>query len=392
MGKNPQEHFVTDAARLRAMADRMRKSGRIGFDTEFVGERSYFPRLCLIQLGTEDEVAAVDPLCVGDLSPVEDLLFDSSILKIVHAGRQDLKIIHQKTGRAPAPVFDVQIAASVLGFTVQSAYASLVREFLGVDLKKGHSYSDWSARPLSAAQLTYAYNDVRYLPALYDRMTQRLENEGRMPWIEREMEVFASRASYDPAPEEEYRRVKGWTTLERKSLAVLRGLIAWREREAMRRDVPRRRVLADESALAIARSRPENEEALRRVRGLEWKAGSVSSAAVLETVREALATPRDLFPEAPPARPSGNGERSSVVALMGVLLRTRARAHRVAPELIACANDLERLVSGERGAIPVLEGWRFDLVGRELLLLLDGKISLAARDGKVIVEEQTQKY
>ena len=388
MGKKPQEHFVTDAARLRAIADRMRKSGRIGFDTEFVGERSYFPRLCLIQLGTEDEVAAVDPLFVGDLSPIEDLLFDPSILKIVHAGRQDLKIIRQRTGRAPAPVFDVQIAASVLGFSVQSAYASLVREFLGVDLKKGHSYSDWSARPLSEAQLSYALDDVRYLPALHEQMAARLENEGRMSWIEREMEVLVSSASCESVPEEEYRRVKGWAALERKSLAVLRELIAWREREAMRRDVPRRRVLADESALAIARSRPTNEEALRRVRGLEWKASGASGDAVLEAVRKALALPRALFPETPPARPPGNGERSSVVALMGVLLRTRARTHRVAPELIACADDLERLAFGERNAIPALKGWRFDLVGRELLLLLDGKISLAARDGKVIVEQQ----
>ena len=388
MGKYPAGNLVTDPAELRAVAARMRESGRIGFDTEFVGEHSYFPRLCLIQLGTEKEVVAVDPLSIGDLSPIEELLFDPSVLKIVHACRQDMKIIHQKTGRVPAPVFDVQIAASVLGSSVQSAYASLVREFLGVDLKKGHSYSNWSSRPLSASQLAYALDDVRYLPALHDKMAARLKREKRLPWIEREMASLSSPASYESSPEEEYRRVKGWATLNRRPLAVLRGLIAWREREAMRRDVPRRRVLADESALAIARSCPENDEALRRVRGLEWKAGGASSTAVLEVVREALALPDNQLPEAASSRPRGNGERASVVALMSALLRSRARVHKVAQELLAGADDLERLAAGDREGISALEGWRFDLVGKELLALLDGKLALTVRDGEVAVEER----
>ena len=388
MSKNQKGHLVTDPGELRAVVARMRKCGKIGFDTEFVGERSYFPRLCLIQLGTEQEVVAVDPLSIEDLSPLGDLLFDPSVLKIVHAGRQDMQIVYQRMGRAPTPVFDVQIAASVLGFSVQSAYASLVREFLGVDLKKGHSYSDWSTRPLSASQLMYALDDVRYLPALHDLMAARLEKEGRMPWIERDMASLSSSASYELIPEEKYRKLKGWTTLNGRSLAVLRGLIAWREREAMRRDVPRRRVLADESALAIARSRPANEESLRRVRGLEWKAGGASSMAVLEVVREALALPDDQLPETASSRPHINGERACVVSLLSALLRCQARVHKVAPELFACADDLERLSVGERDDIPALEGWRFDLLGKKLLELLEGKLVLVVRDGLAAVEER----
>jgi len=388
LDKNRAERLVTDVMELRTVVARMRKSDKIGFDTEFVGEHSYFPRLCLIQLGTEKEVVAIDPLSVGDLSPLEELLFDQSILKIVHAGRQDLKIVHQKMGRAPAPVFDVQIAASVLGCSIQSAYVSLVREFLGVDLKKGHSYSDWSTRPLSSSQLMYALDDVRYLPALHDRMVARLEKEGRLPWIEREMASLSSSASYESVPEEEYRKVKGWTTLGRRSLAVLWELIAWREREAMRRDVPRRRILSDESALAIARSCPANEEALRRVRGLEWKAGSAYSTAAMEVIHKALALPDDQLPEAASSRSRGNVERASVVSLMSALLRCRAHVHKVAPELLACADDLERLAAGERDGITALEGWRFDLVGKELLALLDGKLALVVRGGEIAVEER----
>jgi len=364
----------------------MRSCKVIGLDTEFIGERSYFPRLCLIQLGTKDEVAAIDPISVKDLSALEDLFFDPSILKVVHAGRQDLKIIYQRMGRAPAPVFDVQIAASVLGFSLQPAYACLVRELLGVKLGKGGACSDWSARPLSPSQLAYALDDVRYLPELYERMASLLEKEGRMPWIEHEMTSLSASAACEPAPEEEYKKVKGWTSLDRRSLAVLRGLIAWREREAMRRDLPRRRVLADESAITIARIRPAKEDALQRVRGLEWKTGGASGAAVLEAVREALALPEDQLPVIPSFNQQGNSDRSSVVALMSVLLRCRARANRVAPEIIACADDLERLASGERKAISVLEGWRFDLAGRDLLALLDGKLSLVVRNGKVIVQ------
>ncbi len=389
MDKEPKGRLVTDAAGLRAAVDGMRGAARIAFDTEFVGERTYYPRLCLIQVGTERDVFAIDPLAVGDLSPLEELLFDAKILKLVHAGWQDLKIFHQRTGRVPSPVFDTQIAASVLGMPAQAAYASVVREFLGVDVKKGHSYSDWSARPLSASQLSYALDDVRFLPALHDRMSERLEREGRLSWIEPGIAALSSPATYETVPEEEYRRVKGWAALDRRRLAVLRALIAWREREAMRRDVPRRRVLSDESALAIARSRPSDEEALGRVRGLEWRIGGETSRAVLAAVREALALPEDRLPQPPPpSKPRGNGERASVAALMGALLRCRARTHRVAPEVLATAEDLDRLAAGEREGIGVLEGWRREIAGNDLLALLDGRISLMVRRGEVAVEER----
>lgn len=386
MGKEPQGRVVTDPMEFRALAAAMRASGKVGFDTEFVGERTYFPRLCLIQLGTEAMSVAVDPLAVGDLSPLDDLLFDPSVLKLVHAGWQDLRIIHQRTGRVPAPVFDTQIAAALLGLPAQAAYASVVHQFLGVEVKKGHSYSDWAARPLSPSQLAYALDDVRYLPALHDRMVERLEREGRLSWIEPEIAALSSPASYASDPMLEYRRVKGWAALDRRRLAVLRVLVAWREEEARRRDVPRRRVLADESALAIARSKPADEEGLRRVRGLEWKIGGERSAAVLAMVRDALALPEEDLPEAPPLRTRGNGDRASVVALLGALVRSRSRVHRVAPEVLTNTDELERLAAGERKGIGVLSGWRRDLLGKELLALLDGRISLVIHRGEVAAE------
>src|SRR5512135_3736411 len=388
MEREPKGRVVTDPSEFRDLAAMMRASGKVGFDTEFVGERTYFPRLCLIQLGTETMSVAVDPLAVGDLAPLDDLLFDASVLKVLHAGWQDLKIIHQRTGRVPAPVFDTQIAAALLGLPAHAAYASAVHEFLGVEVKKGHSYSDWAARPLSPSQLAYALDDVRYLPALHDRMVERLGREGRLSWIEPEIAALSSPASYEVDPLLEYRRVKGWMSLDRRRLAVLRALIAWREGEARRRDVPRRRVLADESALAIARGKPANEEALRRVRGLEWKSGCGSATAVLALVRDALALPDLQLPEPPPSRPRGNGDRASVVGLLGALVRSRSGVHRVAPEVLTNADELERLAAGEREGIAVLEGWRFDLLGRELLSLLDGRLSLVIHGGEVVVEDR----
>ena len=222
MEKEQNGRVVTDPAEFRDLIAAMRTSGKVGFDTEFVGERTFFPRLCLIQLGTETMSVAVDPLAVGDLSPLDDLLFDPSVLKLVHAGWQDLKIIHQRTGRVPAPVFDTQIAAALLGLPAQAAYASVVHEFLRVEVKKGHSYSDWAARPLSPSQLAYALDDVRYLPALHDRMIERLTREGRLSWIEPEIAALSSPASYETDPDQEYRRVKGWASLDRRRLAVLR--------------------------------------------------------------------------------------------------------------------------------------------------------------------------
>lgn len=385
----PKERVVTDPAEFRDLVAGMRTSGKVGFDTEFVGERTYFPRLCLIQLGTKTAAAAVDPLAVGDLSPLDDLLYDASVLKVVHAGWQDLKIMHQRTGRVPSPVFDTQVAAALLGMPAQAAYSSVVREILGIEVKKGHSYSDWSARPLSPSQLAYALDDVRYLPSLHDRMVERLDREGRLSWIEPEIAALSSPASYEADPDREYRRVKGWASLDRRRLAVLRALIAWREGEARQRDIPRRRVLADESALAIARSRPADEEALRRVRGLEWKIGGGSSTAVLAAVRGALALPEDRLPEAPPSRPRGNGDRGSVVGLLGALVRSRSRVHRVAPEVLTNADELERLADGEREGLAVLSGWRLGLLGKELLALLDGRLSLVIHKGEVVVEERS---
>jgi len=388
MEKESKGRVVTDPSEFRDLVAAMRTSGKVGFDTEFVGERTYFPRLCLIQLGTATTVVAVDPITITDLSPLDDLLFDPSVLKLVHAGWQDLKIIHQRTGRVPSPVFDTQIAAALLGMPAQAAYASIVREILGIEVKKGHSYSDWSARPLSPSQLAYALDDVRYLPALHDRMVERLEREGRLSWIEPEIAALSSPDSYASDPEQEYRRVKGWASLDRRRLAVLRALIAWREGEAKRRDVPRRRVLADESALAIARSRPADEEALRRVRGLEWKTGGASSTAVLAVIRGALALPEDRLPEVPPSRPRGNGDRGSVVGLLGALVRSRSRVHRVAPEVLTNSDELERLADGERAGLAVLSGWRFELLGKELLALLDGRLSLVIHKGEVVIEER----
>ena len=388
MRKEPMGRVVTDPAEFRDLVAGMRASGKVGFDTEFVGERTYFPRLCLIQLGTEAMSVAVDPLAVGDLAPLDALLFDPSVLKLVHAGWQDLKIIHQRTGRVPAPVFDTQIAAALLGLPAQAAYASVVHAFLGTEVKKGHSYSDWAARPLSPSQLAYALDDVRYLPALHDRMVERLKKEGRLSWIEPEIAELSTPASYETDSWLEYRRVKGWVSLDRRRLAVLRALIAWREGEARRRDVPRRRVLADESALAIARGKPADEEALRRVRGLEWKSGGGSSTAVLALVRDALALPEARLPEAAPSRPRGNGDRASVVGLLGALVRSRSRVHRVAPEVLTNTDELERLAAGEREGIAVLSGWRLDLLGRELLSLLDGRLSLVIHNGEVVVEER----
>ncbi len=388
MGGGRNRLLVTEIMDLRDRVSAMRKGGTVGFDTEFVGDRSYFPRLCLLQLATEAMTVAVDPLALPDLSPLEDLLFDPSVLKVIHAGWQDLKILFQRTGRVPGPVFDTQVAAALLGQPAQASYVSVVRDLLGVTLRKGHSYSDWCARPLSPSQLSYALDDVRHLPALHARMVERLRDAGRLSWLEPEMAALSSPGSYETVPEQEYRRVKGWASLDRPRLGVLRAVIAWREREAMRRDLPRRWVLADETALAVARACPSDDADLRRIRGVEGKIGREVGATLLSLVREAMDLPADRLPEEAPSRPEGIGERGPVVALLGALLRARARQHRVAAEVLATSEDLERLASGEREGIAVLSGWRRDLLGNELLALLEGKLSLAVRGGRLVASPQ----
>jgi ribonuclease D len=374
--------LVTDAASLAALSDRLRLSPLVSFDTEFHGEKSFFPRLCLLQFATRDEVAIVDPLAVPDLAPLCSFLHDPSVLKVVHAGSQDMEILLRLTGALPAPVFDTQVAATVAGLPHQSSLASIAKEFLGLDLPKASRYTDWSKRPLSEAQVTYAANDVRYLPALHDAIVALLEKENRLEWLAPELARISDPANYRQEPEEQFRRVKGHAALDRRSLGALIHLAAWRDREAQRRDLPRRWVVGDETLLELARSRPTAEEGILAVRGAAGKIRPKDVQGILDAVAAGAAMKEEELPRLPKRR-RRPVDAESVVDLMNALVRVRARENGVATQTLAPRSELDRLADGETEDVPLLSGWRRTMVGEELLALLEGRLALALDDGRI---------
>lgn len=376
--------YITDHTALRELIDRARKYPVVGLDTEFMRERTYFAKLCLVQLGTADFSAIIDPLAIDDLGPLCELLVDPSVIKIFHAGGQDLEIFFRECGKATAPLFDTQVAATLAGFPQQVGYGALVAEVLGTKLDKGDSFTDWSKRPLTETQVDYALNDVRYLPGLFEELTERLNEGGRMAWLEKDFRRMEDSATYVVVPEEQWRRVKRISSLNRRQLGVAREVAAWREREAIRRDVPKRWVMGDESIIEVARRMPTSAEDVLGIRGVSDKVGRHAAAGLAQAVERGILVPEDELPYIEKKRRL-TGDVDAAVDLMIALVRRRAKEHGVAMPLLASRDDLERLAGGDREGHPLLEGWRATMVGSELVDLLEGRIELRLDDGELVI-------
>jgi ribonuclease D len=375
--------FARDPDDLARIAAAARSCGLLAFDTEFMREKTYWARLCLLQFAADGQAWIVDPFEVEDLGPVADVLADPAVLKVVHAGAQDFEILAKMLGRATAPVFDTQIAATLAGFPSQVGYARLVKDLLDVDIDKSDTYTDWSRRPLTPAQIEYALADVLHLPEMHRRLTASLERDGRLGWLEADFQRLADPATYDAVPEEQFRRIKRASSLSRRQLAVLREAAAWREREAQRRDLPRKWVIADETLLEVARRQPKDAAGLGELRGISVRALGDGGRGLVDAVRKGLAVPDADLPRIV-QRPRTAIDVDGIVELMGALVRVRAREHGVAVPLLATRSDLERLASGEREECAVLQGWRRTLVGDELVELAEGRLSLRVLDGAVV--------
>jgi ribonuclease D len=372
--------LITTTEDLAALCERLRRESFVTVDTEFMRERTYWPELCLVQLAGEEEVAVVDALAPGlELGPLGALLADPAVVKVFHAARQDVEIFLLKFGAVPTPLYDTQIAAMVAGFGDQVSYDALARALAGASIDKAHRFSDWAARPLSPAQIIYAAGDVTHLRRIYTGLTERLEREGRTKWVEEEMAELADPATYRADPETQWERLKP-RTHNRKFLAALRAAAAWREREAQRVNIPRQRLVKDETLLEIAATAPATPADLARARGIsEGFAKGKSGLGLLAALEAARALPESEWPEAPRER-SGPGASPALVALLKVLLAAQSEAHHVAPRLLASSEELERLAAGETD-LPALHGWRREVFGEAALALRAGKVALGV-DGR----------
>ncbi len=381
----PKVEVIDTASGLRRFCEELAQEDFVTVDTEFMREKTYWPRLCLIQLAGSRRAAVVDPLAPGmDLAPFFDLMADESVLKVFHAGRQDIEIIHHLAGIIPHPVFDTQIAAMVCGFGDQVGYESLVSRMTGRQIDKTSRFTDWSRRPLSREQLAYALSDVTHLRVIYERLKAELEASGRAEWLKEEMEALVDPATYAQPPEEAWKRVK-FRPRNRRQLLALMALAAWREREAQSRDVPRRRILKDEALAELASQLPDTPEALAGMRLLpESVAKGPAGRAILKIIRRVLATPEDELPELPsrkPPLPEGTGPKADVLKLA---LKIVCENERIAPKLIASAQELEQIAAGARD-LPALKGWRRQVFGEKALKLLAGEAVIGLKDGRAAI-------
>lgn len=378
--------YIANQEDLEAFAKRAMRSSVLAIDTEFLREKTYYAKLCLLQLATDDETVIVDPFEVEDLRVLAPLLENESVVKLFHAGGQDLEILLREVGTLPRPLFDTQVAAALLGHTQQIGYAALVHAECGVTLKKIDSFTDWSRRPLSDSQLEYAADDVAYLPRMYERMRAQLVELGRLAWLDRDFEDLADPKRYATNERERYRRLKRVSQLSRRQLAAAREVAAWRELEAQRRDVPRKWVVTDEQIVEACKREARTIDELFMVRGMSDRLSTKDARCVVALMSSALDAPPDAWPE--PDRCGKNEPNvDAELDLMCALVRLRAKQNGVAFPTLASHDDLARVARGYREGVDVLRGWRRSLVGEELLRLLEGKIALSLSDGEVKVTE-----
>ena len=377
---------ITTTGALREFCARLATAPFITVDTEFMRETTYWPRLCLIQAASATDAANIDPLAEGlDLEPFLELLRDESILKVFHAARQDVEIF-AKLGAMPKPMFDTQVAAMAAGFGDQVSYESLVRQMLRQEVDKGSRFTDWARRPLSDAQLTYAMGDVTHLAALYPKLRDRLQKDGRLDWVMAEMADLTDPALYDTDPEKAWKRLKP-KKYSAKYLAAFKATAVWRERAAQERDQPRGRILKDDAIDEIAAQAPTDPEAFNRLRSVPKGFGASRLGLELtEELKRVLADPEAYAPKL--ERPSHNQPAPpSVVELLKVLLKTKSDNAGVATKLIANVADLEKIALSDTADVDALKGWRRQLFGEDALKLKRGEIALVLNGPRVEVVE-----
>lgn len=368
--------YISDQESLEAFVERARSSSVLAIDTEFLREKTYYAKLCLLQMATDDEVVIVDPFAVKNLAALTPLLQDESVVKLFHAGGQDLEILYRVTGVLPAPVFDTQIAAALLGHTMQVGYGALVHSLCGVSLKKTDSFTDWSRRPLSESQLEYAADDVIYLPEMYRIMRNRLETKGRLAWLANDFSELSDPARYEEDPRLRYRRLKRGSSLSRQQLSAAREAAAWREVEARKRDIPRKWVITDEQIVEVCKREARTIDELFMVRGMRERLTTRDARALVACMKAGMDLPSEQWPELDRASKS-EPNVDAQLDLMTALVRLRARENDIAMQALASHSDLAQVARGYTEGVDVLRGWRRAMVGEELLELLDGRIALS---------------
>ncbi len=378
--------YIDTIEKLHDLCAQLQGSEWLALDTEFMREKTYYPKLCLLQVGTPDLTACIDPLALPDLGPLLDLIYDPAITKVMHAGGQDMEIFYHLRGDVPKPIFDTQIAAPLLGHPEQAAYARLVEDILSVHLKKTHTRADWSHRPLSPAQIEYAADDVIYLCRLYAHLRQKLDERGRLEWLRDDFDSLTDADRYQNPPAQAWKRVKAARKLRAAPLAILQALAEWREQLVQQEDIPRGWLIKDDVLADIARQGPANMAELGRIRGLHERTVKQRGDSILQIIKQHGNSKPQAMPDyVKSAKPTV--EQEAIVDLLNAVVHLRAAQQQLNPAQLASHKDLQRLVLGEK-EIRILQGWRRQLIGDELQAVLAGERYLGVSDGELVISDK----
>lgn len=380
--------LITTQEEFEAFLTRAENAPVLAIDTEFLRERTYRSKLCLLQLGTSEEVAIVDPFAVRDLSVMASVLRNPSITKVFHAGSQDLEILLREVGVLPTPIFDTQVAATLLGYSLQVGYAILVSSMCGVTLKKADSFTDWSRRPLAESQLQYAADDVLYLPEIYFKMVEELTEKGRLAWLDEDFARMSDPQRYFHDPYERYRKLKRVSHLSLRQLSAARELAAWRENEASKRNIPRKWVMTDEQIVEACRREARTIDDLFMIRGTKESLSTRDARAVVAAIRKGLDVDEAALPQTD-TYSHKEVNVDSAVDLMVAVARVRSKQFGIALQTLAPHDELVKLARGYLDDCELMHGWRKSMLGDELLRLLSGELILSLNDSELCIAEST---
>jgi ribonuclease D len=380
--------YINTIEQLTVLCEQINKEPWIALDTEFLREKTYYPKFCLLQIATPEWVACVDPLALPDLNLLFEAIYNPKIIKVFHSSRQDLEIFFQLTGKLPEPIFDTQVAAPLLGFQDNPGYAMLVSSFLNINLNKAHTRADWSKRPLSDAEIQYAADDVIYLCRIYQIIIQKLSALGRADWLKQDFIELANPDLYQIQPDKAWYKIKGKNKLTGKQLSIVQSLAEWREKTAQSENRPKNWLLRDESIFDLAKLQPETISELALVRSINERTVNRYGATLCQLITAAKnRLPVPLKEKHRFAKKTQQQE--AILDILTAIVRLRAEENSLNPMIIASRKDLETLLIEEDESCPLLHGWRFTMAGRELVGFLEGKLLLKINEGKIDIIEKT---
>lgn len=375
--------YINRPEQLPHLCEQILQEPWIALDTEFLREKTYYPKFCLLQIAAPGWVACVDPLAIADLTPLLDTIYNPNITKVLHSCRQDLEIFFQITGKIPGPIFDTQIAAPLLGFQENPGYAMLVSSFLNINLSKAHTRADWTERPLSQDQIQYAADDVIYLCKIYTIMCEQLEKLGRLNWLESDFALLNNPELYQLSPENAWLKIRGKNKLTGRQLSILQALSEWRERTAQTENKPRNWLFPDDMLLELGKLQPVTTSDLTKIRNINERSVNRYGKVICELIDAARQRPPK-----PLREKDGSGKKTqqheAILDVLSAIVRIRAEENSLNPVILATRKDLEQLLFAEEDCL-LLQGWRYNMAGKELQGLLRGEYTLSLSPDSVLI-------